>query len=255
MAEDKVEPQVFTWRQMLPWTAIFQGFRVAMDINKLLLAAAGILVMAFGWWLLALVFFSGRPEPELGKYTARSENQEANFREFKADLEAWNVLHSAAGPADSTATIKSADVADSYAEYELIDRLVQNSALSDDEKKAVTPALQAKAALVKQGVKKPSGRLRTWPFFENRGPNPYLLATGQAGLAGRNVPWETGHFWEWFITLEVPVLLEPLVKLLLPVVYFFNPKADLLSRLYFLLVTATTLATWRFSAVRSPGSR
>ena len=28
----------------------------SVDLNKLLLAAAGILVMAIGWWLLAVIF-------------------------------------------------------------------------------------------------------------------------------------------------------------------------------------------------------
>ena len=56
MAEDKYEARETNWRQLLPWTALFQGFRVALDVNKLLLAAAGILVMAFGWWLLGVIF-------------------------------------------------------------------------------------------------------------------------------------------------------------------------------------------------------
>src|SRR5947207_13129915 len=56
MAEDKFEPRETNWRQLLPWIELFQGFRVALDLNKLLLAAAGILTMAFGWWLLAGIF-------------------------------------------------------------------------------------------------------------------------------------------------------------------------------------------------------
>ena len=39
MAEDKVEPREVNWRQMMPWTTLFQGFRVALDPNKLILAA------------------------------------------------------------------------------------------------------------------------------------------------------------------------------------------------------------------------
>ena len=58
MVEEKVEPREYTWRQRMPWTEIFQGFRVALDFNKLLLAAAGILVMAFGWWLFSALYFS-----------------------------------------------------------------------------------------------------------------------------------------------------------------------------------------------------
>jgi len=56
MAEDKIDGREVTWRQLLPWTELFRGFQVAFDLNKMLLAAAGILVMAFGWWLLAVCF-------------------------------------------------------------------------------------------------------------------------------------------------------------------------------------------------------
>ena len=46
------------------------------------------------------------------------------------------------------------------------------------------------------------------------------------------------------LTQQGPVLIEPLVKLLLPVVYFFSPGADLKCRLYFLCVLIWTVATW-----------
>src|SRR5262249_9788060 len=89
-------------------------------------------------------------------------------------------------------------------------------------------------------ITKPYGALRTLPWFENRGPNPYLLMTGQAG-----VPWEAGHFWDWMLTYQGPVLIEPLVKFLRPVVYFFSPRATWLTRIYFLLVVVVgTLAPW-----------
>ena len=62
MAEEKVEPRETSWRQLLPWTELFRGFQVALDVNKLALAAAGILVMAFGWWLLAVLFTAGETD-------------------------------------------------------------------------------------------------------------------------------------------------------------------------------------------------
>ena len=57
MAEDRLEARETDWRQLLPWTVLFQGFRVALDLNKLLLAAGGIVVMALSWWLLAIIFY------------------------------------------------------------------------------------------------------------------------------------------------------------------------------------------------------
>ena len=83
------------------------------------------------------------------------------------------------------------------------------------EAKAVALAAMAMGDL---GKVKPYAVLDTWPWVENRGPNPFLMATGQLGK-----PWEVGHFWEWFLTQQVPVLIEPIVKLLSPVVYFFHP--------------------------------
>jgi len=64
MAEEKVEVRDINFRQVLPWTELFRGFQVALDPKKLLLAAAGILLMAIGWWLWAFVFFSSQSMPK-----------------------------------------------------------------------------------------------------------------------------------------------------------------------------------------------
>src|SRR5262249_49563951 len=98
---------------------------------------------------------------------------------------------------------------------------------------------QLKAWVVKRGILKPAGVLRTWPCFEDPPPNPFLMITGQTGK-----PWETGHFWDWLLTEQVPVLIEPLVKFLSPVVYFFSPHTGWLTRIYLVLVILWTLATW-----------
>src|SRR5262249_48892559 len=86
---------------------------------------------------------------------------------------------------------------------------------------------------------KSSGALRTWPWFQDRGPNPYLMVTGQT-----DKPWEAGHLGSWLLFDEAPVLLEPLFKFLYPVVYLLHPKTGPLNKLYFLLVMLTTLAVW-----------
>ena len=80
MAEEKVETRETSWRQLLPWTELFRGFQVALDLNKLALAAAGILVMAFGWWLLARLFTAGEskaPPQWPGAYLDRKEFADA----------------------------------------------------------------------------------------------------------------------------------------------------------------------------------
>jgi len=114
MADEKVEPREINWRQLLPWTAIFQGFRVALDLNKLLLAALGILLMALAWWFLAWLFYAAYTKPLAGNYSPE------NFARFKADRHVWNLMYEAAGPADAKETLEPDDLADSADELNLI---------------------------------------------------------------------------------------------------------------------------------------
>jgi hypothetical protein len=66
-----------------------------------------------------------------------------------------------------------------------------------------------------------------------------LLATGQAGRR-----WEAGHFWDWFLSEQLPVVIEPVRKLVLPLLFFFDPEADGLPAFYFFLVFVATVAIW-----------
>ena len=78
MTDDKVEPREINWRHLLPWTAIFQGFRVALDLNKLFLAAVGILLMAIAWLVLAWIF--NYSKPQWGEYSTYSDGWGASRR-------------------------------------------------------------------------------------------------------------------------------------------------------------------------------
>ena len=302
MAEEKVETRETSWRQLLPWTELFRGFQVALDLNKLALAAAGILAMALGWWLLAKVFTAGEsPTPPQwpGSYLDRKEfgdDHRRAWEQFRQDRDHWILMHEAADIGGPHVRMQPTDVIDAYDEQTAYDTAVKdyeaslnntdaekaraaaNDALQDVLKKSAgtpedetkvkdarrrlaeaeerlkrttfedflkanhVPDVKAAAlASLKEGRGKflRSGTLSTWPWFEDRGLNPYLLATGQLGK-----PWEVGHFWEWFLTQQVPVLVEPIVKLMLPIVYFFSPGADVKSRLYFLCVLIWTVAVW-----------
>jgi hypothetical protein len=66
MAEEKVTLRELNYRELLPWLIIFRAFGVAIDPKKLVLAAAGVLAMATGWFLLGRVFtgLSGSPQVE-----------------------------------------------------------------------------------------------------------------------------------------------------------------------------------------------
>jgi hypothetical protein len=255
MATDHLEGSEFSWRRVLPWTELFKGFQVALDLNKLLLAAGGILVMHLGWWLLSVGFTAPlvKHPPEFGG------GPDKNWARFQHERAEWNLMHEAAGltPDDQRQPWEVADLAETQQEYELFQgahtgaqyrALVERLRSDPDLRKEKGVTLEqvdqyARRApdYDKLGQDKPRGELSTWPWFEDRGPNPYLLVTGQAGI-----PWEAGRFWEWFIEDQFPVMIEPLIKFFQPIWYLFQPKADFMARVYFLCVTLWTLITWSF---------
>jgi hypothetical protein len=97
---------------------------------------------------------------------------------------------------------------------------------------------------------KPAGRMRVLPWFEDRGPNPYLMIADvvkrAGGAAETTQPWRRGDYVRWLFADEIPVLLEPLFKFLTPVVYFFDRRAGVWEHLYLALVLLFTLAVWGF---------
>ena len=52
----------FSFRTAFPWTEIFRCFQVALDPRKLLVSAAGILVMSLGWYALSTIFYKDQPQ-------------------------------------------------------------------------------------------------------------------------------------------------------------------------------------------------
>ncbi len=260
MAEERFEPREINFRQWLPWTQLFRGFWVALDHKKLLLAAAGILLMALGWYFLAWSAFAFREEPHFA--SGRYSDTDAGWAQFERDRRDWRLFYEAAGP---TSRLQDAnDLATSPSEFSVIsdqftkldselktkgvDELRQQ--VNGEIERGELRGKQAQAAVMwfnRQPL--PYGRLRTWPWFEHRGPNPFLLVSGKAGQSDaegitHHVPWQRGQFVDWFVQDQVPVLIEPLVKFLRPVFYLLNPNAGFTSRFYFLLVIAWTLATW-----------
>src|ERR1700736_5140091 len=106
-----------------PWTKIFTGFKVALDIKKLLLAAAGILAMAAGWWLLAVVFYNMRSMPEPNDYlaTAKPDEKDEAWKSFRLARARWNLLYETAGPTSTDPkdlkVVDAGDLATSWQEY------------------------------------------------------------------------------------------------------------------------------------------
>ena len=173
MAEDKFEPREINFRQWLPWTQIFRGFWIALDHKKLLLAAAGIVVMALGWWFFSMVFYKTRHEPKWGgsEYTN-------NWEDFRTDRKRWNLLYEAAG--DAPLLPDENDLATNPTEFTELQNaalIIKNEKLTDEQvrervKKGTLPAIGLKWI---ERTPKPYGKLRTWPWDEDRGPNPLLL--------------------------------------------------------------------------------
>jgi hypothetical protein len=372
MAEDQVGLRRDEPRPLPLWTKLFSGFKVALDPKKLLLAAAGILVMWFGWYVLSVARYATSSKPNWSDYKEQaSSDRDAAFRSFKQAHNHWKLAYEMAAPLpsspDKAEPFDAADKADSAAEYELIqdkqtkyekeiskrtqrvklergdatrswllveavkipfgvendkeletlaadlrsnpltaeklmeaydgtpqkedgkkavrlrnitlvnidpkaweafekdlrssrqlsdikrqvvEELREKRATDDGERRDLQAALKAIELIEMKAAQRylPVGQIRTWPGWEYRGPNPYLLATGQVHtrISDRSseAPWAGGAFLPWFAGVEVPVLLEPLVKFLRPVIYLLHPEAGFWNRIYLTLAIVWTLATW-----------
>ncbi len=204
MAEGRVEPSALPVRKDYQWTEIFKSFQVALDPRKLLVAAAGILVMSFGWYLLSTVFWYAEPVRESDAYSNKTmekkkdkpktelkpEELEQYYREqadsdFDRDHKQWKTLHSLAGK---------------------------------------------------------GGKLRSMPWDEYRGENPFLFATRLADLPSG----------AWFDTVkgyvlsQIPVLVEPIYKLFQIVTKIIDPDASFQTRIYLLCCLLWSVAVWAF---------
>ncbi len=247
MAEDKIDGREATWRQLLPWTELFRGFQIALDLNKLLLAAGGILTMAFGWWLLAWFFvvvrFNTAPPTweSGGDRSIKSPDKQKAWADFRRERDEWNLMYESAGIGSAGQRFTVDDLANGPEEYESFKDLgdKQGDALEKAIEGKDMNEAQKRLYRTKLGKLKQYAALSTWPWWENRGPNPYLLVTGQAGI-----PWEAGRFWDWFLRDQMLVMIEPLVKFVRPIIFFFSPRTTGYTSVYFLCVLLWTLATW-----------
>jgi hypothetical protein len=183
-------------------------------------------------------------EPEDKKRT----ELEQDWRDFKEARRRYNLFHEMAGI--DVQHQDTADLAETLEDYERLEQVKREVRTNPTVKSTVPGDLVSKAALLASGQTpvKPFARLRTFPWLEYRGPNPYLLVTGNvAGPGGvKGHPWEQGKFFDWLVSDQVPVLLEPLCKFLQPVIYLFRAGSGGWNRVYLFLVILWTLATWGF---------
>lgn len=202
-------PGYVSFRATFPWMNIFRCFQVALDPRKLLVAAAGILVMSFGWYVLSAMFYYKAPDQSDQRYSnstlareyedkSEQERTEIGNQQYAADFAQWAQLSDLAGPYGQT-----------------------------------RPGTD---------IPLPPGRFRTMPWDEYRGPNPFLFVTdlisGTSGERSRAV----GDF----LSGSVPVLVEPLAKLLVPVAKLISPGVSPQTRFYLFLILVWNLAVWAF---------
>ncbi len=192
-------------RTALTWADTFRVFQVALDPRKLVVAAAGILVMAVGWHLISRAFWTDTPpRPDDAAYsnTAVQKKWEGRKR-------------------------------DDGKEYDEADLRAEGARLYEHDLDTYR---------VWAGLAGPGGRLRTLPWYEYRGPNPFTLVTDAVGGTAVERQELAGEF----LSGTVPVLVEPLFKLLLPVIKLLDPYATFGLRLYLLLCLVWSVATWAF---------
>jgi hypothetical protein len=116
------------------WTKIFTGFKVALDLKKLLLAAAGIVATWLGWLVLSwLAYFPFTTMPNWERdYADRAKGDKAQeaWTAFKARLASWNLLHELAG--SKPVPVTAADLAVTLQEYDDLHEIEESLAKYDE---------------------------------------------------------------------------------------------------------------------------
>jgi hypothetical protein len=204
MADGRDQSGAFSYRAALPWTNIFRCFQVALDPRKLFVAALGILAMSFLWWLLSHMFYYKAPNRNDPDYSNSTIQREYENKK-KPDGSSYKE--------EDFTTIGTDKFNHDYSRWQVLDQLAG-----------------------------PGGRLRTLPWYEYRGPNPFLFFTDALGGTAADRERAVYNFWYG----SVPVLMEPLVKLLLPVAKIVSPGVSPWTRLYLFFILLANVAVWAF---------
>jgi len=202
MADGRVETAGVTDTTRSLWSEITRIFPVALDPRKLLLAAAGIFVMSLGWYVLSAVFAGKAPDPGAAEYQPAA--MQKSLGDTKPDGKPYT-----------------------SADYAKLGR----EAYDQDFKQWVKLN-----DLAGEG-----GKLRTLPWNENRGDNPFLIASDATG-AGTSLSTKFLNY----LADQVPVVTEPLAKLFLLVFKLIDPTVTFLTRVYVLLCLLWSVAVWAY---------
>jgi hypothetical protein len=184
------------------WLNLFRSFQVALDPRKLFVAALGILVMSLGWHLLSRAFNYDKPL----KGDAWYQSDGLTSRGYTTP------------PTGKSLEQYQAEEGERQYQRDLA-KWKTNDELAGD-----------------------GGKLRTLPWNEFRGKNPYLFASDLS--SSPSATWG-GQIFTYF-SEQIPVLTEPLQKLLLPVLKLTDPNASTWTRIYLVLCLAWSVVTWAF---------
>jgi hypothetical protein len=235
-------PGYVSFRATFPWMQIFRCFQVALDPRKLLVAAAGILVMSIGWYILSAIFYYKAPERNADAYSNSTMQKEMGDKvTLLSEPQAEAVLGTklSANADERAQQVREATYraegnrrfATDFAQWQVLSDL---AGPYGQQVPVVPGAAEARPA--------PPGRFRTMPWDEYRGPNPFLFVTSVlSGTATERHNALTG-----FLSGSVPVLIEPLVKLLVPVAKLISPGVSPLTRFYLFLILIWNIAVWAF---------
>lgn len=184
------------------WLNLFRSFQVALDPKKLFVAALGILVMSLGWHLLSRAFNYDKPIKGDDWYSAKRLT-DRGFTTPPAN-KSLEQYHTEEGERQFQKDL---------AKWKVMDELAGEG-----------------------------GRLRTLPWNEFRGKNPYLFASELSSAPPATWADQIGAY----LSSQIPVLTEPLQKLLLPVLKLTDPNASTWTRIYLVLCLAWSVVTWAF---------
>lgn len=224
-------------RKPYPWTEIFRCFQVALDPRKLAIAAAGILAMSLGWYVLSALFW----HDDFNKSTAEHQKIVAGETSWK-DKSPGEIQEEAtkrAGADLENIKKKYIDLVKADKDFNKTKR--EDSEVFVEAERRYTKELNQYHFL--KSLAGPGGRIRSMPWYENRGPNPYVFLTSLSTLPSSE--W-INSTWG-YLKMQLPVMAEPLTKLFLPLIKFTDPNATTVTRLYLFFVMLWTVLVWAFA--------
>ena len=225
-----------------------QGLHIGLSVKKVGIAILGVLAANGLMMALVALFAPSGPPPVFV-----NDEQTVSWNAYKLEISRWNLWHEVAGIGGTGpySVLGLADLAQSQQEY-----IALTKGLEEDKPFDPSAALQLKEALAKlalpmEGVSpeqaknianqlgraKPSNRLGSWLWSEDRGPNP-VLALGGPGASG------VFERFSQLVKSEISFVLEPLCKVFLPLYYLIHPNASAGQRLFFLGLLGCIVSVW-----------